>query len=78
MRIQGHYSSAKSTRVDRDTYELIQVLLSDEPTAIHQLKITPLINDILRTGVVPPVPHPAESYIVAKKSNPAGSVRGKV
>jgi hypothetical protein len=78
MRIRGRYSSAKETILERDTYELIQVLLSDEPTAIHQFKITPLLNDILRTGVVPPVPHPAESYIVAKKSNPAGSVRGKV
>ena len=76
MRIEGHCSSAKSARVERETYELIQVLLSDEPTAIHQLR--PLIDDILRTGVVPPVPHPAESYMVAKKSNPAGSVRGKV
>jgi hypothetical protein len=64
--------------METGTYELIQVLLSDEPTAIHQLWIIPLLDDILRTGVVPPVPHPAESYIVAKKSNPAGSVRGKV
>lgn len=51
---------------------------SDDPTAdINYCTIERKFSS-LRTGVVPPVPKPVESYIVARNSRPAGALNWNV